>query len=278
MDAYEDGARMRAFKREARQELGVVLGSAMNKAAMAPKEIVKEGLSEYFIYTIEGTETVPNAWSKRMRLFQGLRVPIRVHYRYRPMEYGDALVRLFILRNDTASRLGTTPLPDGAVRLFRDNGRDGLSYITTHHNAYVPIGQEIVLNLGPDPEVVHERIRLRTHRDNFWFRDTRGKKYFSREQGRQIRKEYPVAGWDRHDTWVERIRNYRDEPIDVEIRLAFDGHVIFTSDLDPTLHDYRSPQIAARVDASSTRDLEYAVTVRNGYRAKQNAVEIGRRN
>ena len=33
----------------------------------APKEIIKEGLSEYFIYTIEGTETIPNGWSKRMR-------------------------------------------------------------------------------------------------------------------------------------------------------------------------------------------------------------------
>ena len=33
------------------------------------KEIIKEGLSEYFIYTIEGTETIPNGWSKRMRSF-----------------------------------------------------------------------------------------------------------------------------------------------------------------------------------------------------------------
>ena len=29
-----------------------------------PKEIIKEGLSEYFIYTIEGTETIPNGWSQ----------------------------------------------------------------------------------------------------------------------------------------------------------------------------------------------------------------------
>src|SRR5687768_183535 len=31
-----------------------------------PKEIIKEGLSEYFIFTIEGTETIPNGWSKRL--------------------------------------------------------------------------------------------------------------------------------------------------------------------------------------------------------------------
>ena len=40
-----------------------------------PKEIIKEGLSEYFIYTIEGTETVPNGWSKRMRSLGGSSAP-----------------------------------------------------------------------------------------------------------------------------------------------------------------------------------------------------------
>ncbi len=46
-----------------------------------PREIIKEGLSEYFIYTIEGTETIPNGWSKRMRSFEGQTVPFKVQYR-----------------------------------------------------------------------------------------------------------------------------------------------------------------------------------------------------
>ena len=48
-----------------------------------PKQIIKEGLSEYFIYTIEGTETIPNGWSKRMRSFEGQTVPFKIQYRYR---------------------------------------------------------------------------------------------------------------------------------------------------------------------------------------------------
>ncbi len=52
--------------------------------APKPKEIIKEGLSEYFIYTIEGTETIPNGWSKRMRCFEGRTVPLQIQYRYRP--------------------------------------------------------------------------------------------------------------------------------------------------------------------------------------------------
>ena len=55
-------------------------------AVAAEKEIVKEGLSEYFIYSVEGTETIPNGWSKRMRSFEGKSVPLKVQYRYRPRE------------------------------------------------------------------------------------------------------------------------------------------------------------------------------------------------
>src|SRR3990172_4608419 len=141
-----------------------VLKEAMEK----PKEIIKEGLSEYFIYTIEGTETIPSGWSKRMRSFQGTTVPFKIEYRYREPEYGSQLVRMYLLTNDEESKLGTTPLPDGVVRVFRDNGRDGLSFLVAQPIKYVPIGDKIELNLGPDPEVIFELVKLRAWRDNIW--------------------------------------------------------------------------------------------------------------
>ena len=140
--------------------------SAGAAAAAEPKEIIKEGLSEYFIYTIEGTETIANGWSKRMRSFEGQTVPFKIEYRYRPQEYGDQLVRMYLLKNNEESKLGTTPLPDGVVRVFRDNGRDGLSYLTQQQIKYVPIGDKIELNLGPDPEVIFELIKLRVFRSD----------------------------------------------------------------------------------------------------------------
>ena len=125
-------------------------------------------MSEYFIYTIEGTETIPNGWSKRMRSFESPAVPLKIQYRYRVPEYGDQLVRMYLLTNDKESKLGTTPLPDGMVRVFRDNGRDGLSFVAAQPIKYIPIGDKIELNLGPDPEVIFEWIKLRTWRDNLW--------------------------------------------------------------------------------------------------------------
>ena len=93
-------------------------------APAEPKQIIKEGLSEYFIYTIEGTETIPNGWIKRLRSFEGDDGPFKIQYRYRPQEYGDQLVRMYLLTNDKASKLGTTPLPDGSrARLPRQRPR-----------------------------------------------------------------------------------------------------------------------------------------------------------
>ena len=86
------------------------------RPAKAPKEVAKEGLGEYFIYTIEGTETIPNGWSKRLRSLEAAKVPFKIQYRYRPAEYGEQLVRMYLLTNNKESKLGTTPLPDGTVR------------------------------------------------------------------------------------------------------------------------------------------------------------------
>jgi hypothetical protein len=47
-------------------------------AANREKQIIKEGLSEYFIYTIEGTETIQNGWSKRMRSLVAAAVPFKI--------------------------------------------------------------------------------------------------------------------------------------------------------------------------------------------------------
>ena len=154
------------FKMDAARSVMSAPMDALGRAGRAPdapaeKQIVKEGLSEYFIYTIEGTETISNGWSKRMRSFDGQTVPFKIQYRFRPQEYGDQLVRMYLLTNNKESKLGSTPLPDGVVRLFRENGRDGLSYLTQQPVKYIPIGDKIELNLGPDPEVIFELIKPR---------------------------------------------------------------------------------------------------------------------
>src|SRR3954453_22317945 len=216
--------------------------SAMGGAGASPssgreKEIIKEGLSEYFMYSVEGTETIPNGWSKRMRSFEGQSIPVKVQYRFRPREYGEHLVRMYLMTNNTESKLGTTPLPDGVVRLFRNNGRDGLSYLTQQSIKYVPVGDKIELNLGPDKDVVFELKKQRASRDDIWMQ-LHGRNKFKKVGSDTDENEQnsTVVGWDDHMVYRQEIRNYTARPIDVEIRRTFPGDIIFRSQLEPKLH------------------------------------------
>jgi hypothetical protein len=254
-----------------------VAGAAMPVPAppARPKEIYKEGLSEYFIYTIEGTETIPDGWAKRLRSFEAERVPLRIQYRYRLPEYGDQLVRMYLLTNDRASALGTTPLPDGTVRVFRDNGRSGLSYLAAQAIKYVPIGDKIELNLGADRNVVFEQVKRKVFRDNFWLRYTRGNLYRKLgDEHLRLELDSTVAGWDGHEVFSQRIRNYTDRPIEAEVRRQYSGDVLFRSLLDAKLHDYQTVEFNAKVAPREKAELPYEVVRREGYNAKQNRVEL----
>ncbi|MHC4711840.1 MAG: DUF4139 domain-containing protein [Planctomycetota bacterium] len=199
-------------------------------------EIIKEGLSEYFIYTIEGTQTVPHQWSKRMISFQAREVDFDILYRLRPHQYGPRPVRFFILKNDKEHKLGTTPLPDGLVRTFRDNGRE--------------------LNVGTDDEVVEEMTLVSVERSNFIFNRRRN-----------------VEGWDEERTVAEEIRNYRKKPIRMEVRRIIEGDVELDAEA-ARIHDFRTVEFAFDVKPREEFRWQYSYVQHLGRNAKQNAVRL----
>jgi hypothetical protein len=276
VDKLEAG-KAKALRATVAREAMDLAGAAVlapGAAPARPKEVQKESLGEYFIYTVEGTETIPNGWSKRMRSFEGGQVPFKIEYRYRPPQYGDQLVRMFLLKNDTESKLGTTPLPDGVVRVYRDNGKDGLGFRTQQPIKYIPIGEDIELNLGPDPEVIHEWVPLKTWRDNFWFKVHGLDVYRSLDGQVRVEVNDTVVGWEDHTRYVERIRNYRAKPIAVEIRRTFGGHTFFISGLNPTLHDFHTVQMTATCPPGTKTELPYHIRTLQGYLAKQQNVTL----
>ena len=132
-------------------------------------------------------------------------MPFKIQYRYRPAEYGDQLVRMYLLTNDKESKLGTTPLPDGMVRVFRQNGRDGLSFLVAQPVKYIPIGDKIELNLGRDPNVIFELVKLRFRRDNIWLQ-LHGADIFKKvgEATAEIEVNSSVVGWDDQTLYSQR--------------------------------------------------------------------------
>ncbi len=228
----------------------------------APKKIVKEGLSEYFMFSVGGTETVPNGWSKRMRAVKADDVKFDIVYRMRAHQYGPRPVRFFIWRNDDEHSLGESPLPNGRVRIFRDNGADGLAYLGEQLIRYVPIKAEIEVNLGPDDLVVYRTRKASTERMNFHFRRSGNREY--------------VDGWDERTEWLDTIRNYRTKPIAFELRRRWGGHVDYTSEVKTTLFDYRTIEAKFTVPARGKREYPATVVLHQGVNSKQSRIELKR--
>jgi hypothetical protein len=186
-------------------EEGMAYAAAKSELKRAqPKDIRKEGLSEYFLYTIEGTEDIANGWGKRLISFTAAEVPVINLYRYEEERYGSSTVRYLSFANDPGHNMGTEPIPGGLVKVFRDTGDDGyLSYVGARDTKYIPKGEEVNLNLGPS-ERVSVKPTLMTYRtDNYeWRSDS-------------------ITGWDEHHTVEIDVVNYRTMPVKVEIRRNF---------------------------------------------------------
>ncbi len=122
--------------------------TGLSTATEAPKEIIKEGLSEYFLYTIEGTETIENGWSKRLISFDTEDVNVINLYKYEQERYGDTVIRFLSFTNDEKHDLGKTPIPGGMLKVYRDTDKEGhFSYEGQSDFKYIPVNQEVELNL-----------------------------------------------------------------------------------------------------------------------------------
>lgn len=264
----------RSVAKAAMMPMAMAASADMMMEMPEEKQIVKEGLSEYFIFSIPGTESIPNGWSKRLRAIEADPVPFKVQYRYRPAQYGDQLVRMYIFTNNEESKLGGSPLPDGIIRVFRQNGRNGLSYVAQEQTKYIPIGDKVEVNLGVDPEVIFELIKLRAFRDNIWMH-VNGVDVFKRvEDGAAtIEVNSSVVGWDDHEIYTQRIRNYTAKAIEVDVRRAFHGHVEFRSALPGIkLYDFATPEFLTTVPAGKKADCLFEILRHQGRNAKQNNV------
>jgi len=247
-------------QREGRKAFDAAEAAAKSEDGGRAAGIVKEGVSEYFMFSVEGTQTVGNGWSKRMQAIDAENAPFEILYRMREHQYGPRPVRFFLWKNDEEHKLGESPLPDGLVRVFRDNGREGLSFLGEQQVRYAPIASRVEVNLGPDDLVVYETTRRATERLNFAF-DTNG------------RNEY-VVGWDEKTDWTDGIRNYRDKPVRFELQRIWDGDVDYSSEIRTGLFDFRTALVAFDVPAHGRFEYPATVVLHQGRNAKQNRIQL----
>ncbi len=226
------------------------------------KQILKEGLSEYFLYTIEGRETIPNGWSKRLPSFTATEVPVINLYRYDEERYGYQVTRLLSFTNDTDHRLGQTPIPGGMLKVYRDleprseAAAPPLVYEGQSSFKYIPVGQDVELDLGPVQNVYVDTKVMNYRSDNYMF-DGAG----------------DISGWDEVEAYEVEVRNTRPLPVTVEVYRHFASQywtMEKSGEFDAFEQvDLDTVKFTLQLPPRTMRKFAYEVTTRYGLREEQ---------
>ncbi len=212
------------------------------------KEIVKEGLSEYFLYTVEGQDTIPNGWSKRLPSFSGTKVPITSYYKYEKERWGEQVVRYYKFTNSVPSKLGKEPLPDGEVKAFRLVNEDGLyAFVGRTAVKYIPVNEAVEMELGQDREVLVEPKLMNWEKTNIQF-DNNG----------------DVKGWTVKETWEVEVQNSKGIGVVVDVRRNFAGDWVIKSDTTYEKVDATKVKFALPLKPKAKQVFTYEVTMNFG--------------
>ncbi|MEJ2647538.1 MAG: DUF4139 domain-containing protein [Sedimentisphaerales bacterium] len=233
---------------------GIYEGQMLEKdelEELKSKEIVKEGLSEYFLYTIEGTETIENSWSKRLISFDIEDVNVVNLYKYEEERYGQSVIRFLSFTNDEKHNLGETPIPGGMLKVYRNVDEEGhLSYTGQSDFKYIPVNEEVELNLGSVANVVVEPKTMDFRTENYRF-DSPGN----------------IIGWDEIRTYQIEVRNTRDIPIKVEIKRNFPNQFWqLTGNDDYEEYNSTSIKFTLEMNPESKQTLNYTLRTFHGTR------------
>jgi hypothetical protein len=239
--------------------MGRAVKSAMvetGELAMAPKAIVKEGLSEYFLYTIEGTETIPNGWSKRLVSFEAAAVPVVNLYKFEEERYGLSVVRFLSFKNDKEHSLGDTPIPGGTLKVYRNvDKQQHLSYEGQSEFKYIPVDEDVELNIGAVANVVVEPKLMNFETDNYRFDDNGN-----------------ISGWDEIRKFKIEVKNTRETPVKVEIQRNFNTkywELKKSGDFgDFEKVDLDTVKFTLILEPRSAKKFEYTLTTYHGTRQK----------
>jgi hypothetical protein len=222
--------------------------------ARAPKQVIKQGLSEYFLFTIDGREDIREREPKRLVALKVAEVPLECLYKLSDRDGGQAFTKFYrfenakLLDSDGSERelpgmenLGLSPLPDGRVRLFSEYANRDLAYVGGTTTKYVPIGDRVEVNVGADSDITMTR-RLR---------DQRIENVVARQSKRRLDDEfvltYDLIDYDETFTYEEQVVSGKAVEVATEVERKFDENVVlWGSEGQPA--DWNSSKPGAYVD------------------------------
>ena len=220
-------------------------------AAGKKKEIIKEGISEYFLYTVEGQDTIPTGWSKRLPSFKTPDVPITSYYKFEKEQWGDRVMRYYRFTNSEPSKLGQEPLPDGEVKAFRLVTADNLyAFVGRTAVKYIPVNETVEMELGNDQEVLVKPTLMNWEKTNLQF-DEKG----------------DVKGWTVKETWQVEVQNSKDIELVLDVRRNFAGDWSVKTEAAYEKMDANKLKCVLPLQAHEKRQFSYDVTTNFGSNA-----------
>ena len=257
MDKNEELEEKTANVPHAARRTGEGFARKVRAAQDKPKEVEKESIGEYFMYTVEGTETIRNGWSKRMTAIKPTTVKTAQVYYWKPVEFGHGLMRVIEFKNTKEHGLAHEPLPGGNVQFYADSGEGSRGYLAGVDVKYVPYGEEAKWNLGADPNVSMKVTNMKERRSNLAFDNGEGW------------REKRLIGWD-HEFDVDiALNNRRANPITVEVHIRY-GHddYVFTNVGKGEKEDAFTTKWREPLAGGQEIHIPYSVTFHNGTNAK----------
>jgi hypothetical protein len=226
------------------------------------KQVVKQGLSEYFLFTIEGRETIKDKEPKRLVALKAIEVPLESIYKLSDRTADQGFTKFYRFKNvklldeqgkekklPSMENLGLSPLPNGTVRLFSEYKNHDLAYVGGTETKYVPIGDRVEVNVGLDKDITIQR-RLKDQKiGNVVARQ------YKRRLDDQFVLYYDLIDYDETFFFEEELVSGKPVPAKIEVERQFDANVVlWGSEEEPK--GWTSNEAGAYVDLHTAGHVE----------------------
>jgi hypothetical protein len=178
-------------------------------AGSAPGNMDTARASDYVVYSLDGEKTLSDGGSDALMFLRAPSVPVATLYVSDTSRFKDAVIRMVTFTNDTASGLGSFPLPGGIVRVYQAIESDGgMVFAGTDTTKYIPADSRHQLRIGPDRRITATPRVMGYAKTHLTF-DT----------------QKNLSGFDEVRTMALDLANFSDQPARIDIfRTAPDSH------------------------------------------------------
>ena len=197
------------------------------------KDVQKQGLSEYFLFTIDGREDIKDKEPKRLIALKVADVPLESIYKLSDRTGDQGFTKFYRFKNvkllddhgkekklSVMENLVLSPLPNGTVRLFSEYTNKDLAYVGGTETKYVPIGDRVEVNVGQDKDIT---IRRRV-------RDQKISNVVARQYKRRLDDQfvlyYDLVDYDETFYFEEELVSGKPMPAKLEVERQFDSDVV----------------------------------------------------